>query len=89
MSAVNIRPVTDLRSKFNEIEADIKSGPVFLTKNGYGSMVLMSLEKYSDITAEMENKLMEADLEASADKSRYSLNEAFDLIRRHMDEERL
>ena len=34
MQAVNIRPVTDLRNKFNEIEADIKSGPVFLTNNG-------------------------------------------------------
>ena len=88
---INIRPVSDLRNKFPEVEAQVlqNNQPVFLTKNGYGSMVLMSLEKYSDITAEMENKLMEADLEASADKTRYSLNEAFDLIRRHMDEERL
>ena len=37
MHAVDIRPVTDLRGKFNEIEADIKPGPVFLTKNGYGT----------------------------------------------------
>ena len=43
MQAVNIRPVTDLMSKFNEVEADIKSGPVFLTKNGYGASVMLSI----------------------------------------------
>ena len=32
MQTLNIRPVTDLRSKFNEIESDIKAGPVFFTK---------------------------------------------------------
>ena len=44
MHAVNIRSVTDLRSKFSEIEDDIKSGPVFLTKNGYGASVMLSIE---------------------------------------------
>ena len=43
MQAVNIRPVTDLRSKFNEIETDIKSGPVFLSENGYGATVMLSI----------------------------------------------
>ena len=37
-----IRPVSDLRNKFSEIETLVaeKKSPVFLTKNGYGSMVL-------------------------------------------------
>ena len=49
---INIRPVSDLRNKFPEIEElVIESGkPVFLTKNGYGSMVLLSLEQYSALT---------------------------------------
>ncbi|WP_161950122.1 type II toxin-antitoxin system Phd/YefM family antitoxin, partial [Streptococcus suis] len=40
---LNIRPVSDLRNRFSEIESDvIENGePVFLTKNGYGSMVVM------------------------------------------------
>ena len=44
---LNIRPVSDLRNKFPEIEQTVlQSGePVFLTKNGYGSMVLLSLER--------------------------------------------
>ncbi|NLG57701.1 MAG: type II toxin-antitoxin system prevent-host-death family antitoxin, partial [Clostridiales bacterium] len=36
---LNIRPVSDLRNNFREIEESVKSGkPVYLTKNGYGSM---------------------------------------------------
>ena len=42
---INIRPVSDLRNKFPEIEELVlKNGePVYLTKNGYGSMVVMSI----------------------------------------------
>ena len=40
---INIRPVSDLRNKFTEIEESVKRGqPVYLTKNGYGSMVVLS-----------------------------------------------
>ena len=39
---IHIRPVSDLRNKFTEIENVVKEGsPVYLTKNGYGSMVVM------------------------------------------------
>ena len=46
---INIRPVSDLRNKFPEIEETVigSNAPVFLTKNGYGTMVLMSIEQYS------------------------------------------
>ena len=48
---IQIRPVSDLRNKFPEIERVVKEGqPVYLTKNGYGSMVVMSLEKYAELT---------------------------------------
>lgn len=44
---IQIRPVSDLRNKFTEIENTVKTGePVYLTKNGYGSMVVMSIEAY-------------------------------------------
>ena len=59
---LNIRPVSDLRNKFSEIEETVKRGqPVYLTKNGYGSMVVMSLEQYSALTENVEAKLDEAD----------------------------
>ena len=60
---INIRPVSDLRNKFPEIEKIVmETGePVYLTKNGYGSMVVMSIEQYSALTDEVELKLDEAD----------------------------
>ena len=52
---IQIRPVSDLRNKFPEIETIVNSGkPVYLTKNGYGSMVVMSLKKYSKLIEDAE-----------------------------------
>ena len=51
---LDIRPVSDLRNKFSEIEETVKGGqPVYLTKNGYGSMVVLSLEQYAALTDEV------------------------------------
>lgn len=48
---IQIRPISDLRNKFNEIESIVNDGePVYLTKNGYGSMVVMSLELFAELT---------------------------------------
>ena len=48
---IQIRPVSDLRNKFPEIETLVNSGnPVYLTKNGYGAMVVLSLEEYASLT---------------------------------------
>lgn len=43
-----IRPVSDLRNNFADISRTVhETGkPVFLTKNGYGDMVVMSMEAY-------------------------------------------
>ena len=55
---IQIRPVSDLRNKFTEIESTVKAGsPVYLTKNGYGSMVVMSIETYSRLTESAEDAL--------------------------------
>lgn len=41
---LQIRPVSDLRNKFTDIEKIVNGGePVYLTKNGYGAMVVLSL----------------------------------------------
>jgi len=50
-----IRPVSDLRNKFADISRLVHetAEPVFLTKNGYGDMVVMSIEAY-------ENKVFES-----------------------------
>ncbi len=53
---INIRPVSDLRNKYPEIEELVlkEDEAVYLTKNGYGSMVVMSLEKYSNMIEKLE-----------------------------------
>mgnify|MGYP005756233555 CR=1 FL=1 len=55
---INIRPVSDLRNKYPEIEELVlkEDEAVYLTKNGYGSMVVMSLEKYSNIMEKLDLK---------------------------------
>ena len=57
-----IRPVSDLRNKYPEIEDLVlrEDEAVYLTKNGYGSMVVLSLEKYSEMLKALdEEKLLE------------------------------
>ncbi len=80
---MHIRPVSDLRNKYPEIEETVlKSGePVFLTKNGYGSMVLLSLEQYAVLTDDVEHALDEADRAAQLSDTRYSGEEVFSRVR--------
>ena len=71
-----------MRNKFPEIERVVKEGqPVYLTKNGYGSMVVMSLEKYAELTDDIEIKLDEADKEAEMTDVRYTGDEVFSRVR--------
>ncbi len=76
-----IRPVSDLRNNFADISKIVHatSEPVFLTKNGYGDMVVMSIEAYENklFKSETYHKLREAELEAKSTKQRYSHNEVF------------
>jgi len=84
---IKIRPVSDLRNKFTEIEKTVKNGePVFLTKNGYGSMVVLSLEHYAALTDEIEIKLDEADKAAALDHVRYTEEELFSKVRSRINE---
>lgn len=84
---ITIRPVSDLRNKFTEIEESVKKGePVYLTKNGYGSMVVLSLEQYAALTDEIEMKLDEADKAVAADSVRYTEDEVFSRVRNRIHE---
>ena len=80
---LHIRPVSDLRNKFPEIESTVlKNGePVYLTKNGYGSMVLLSLEQYAALTDDIELALDEADKAADLSDLRYSGQKVFSRVR--------
>jgi prevent-host-death family protein len=62
-----IKPISDLRNNFNEIsEICHKEGePVFITKNGQGDLVVMSLALYEKLESliELYQKLGEAEQE--------------------------
>ena len=83
---IQIRPVSDMRNKFSEIESIVREGsPVYLTKNGYGSMVVLSIDEYSrlvDEQAYMEKILDEADREAEESDVRLTLEEVQANVRR-------
>jgi len=80
---IEIRPVSDLRNKFPEIESVVNSGkPVYLTKNGYGAMVVMSLEQYAELTDELEVKLDEADRAAVVSNERLTHEEVFSRLKK-------
>lgn len=63
----NIRPISDLRNNANEISEFCRRErePVFITRNGVGDMVVMSIEAYERQQAliELYGKLSEAEAE--------------------------
>ena len=101
---INIRPVSDLRNKYPEIEDLVlkEDEAVYLTKNGYGSMVVMSLEKYSQImklldiekaietkfaNIKLEDVLKELDEELDNPNTEYlTHDEVFNKIRRKLND---
>jgi len=80
MSAIpKIRPVSDLRNKFSDISRSVHetNAPIFLTKNGRGDMVVMSLAAYERnlFDSEIYLKLKEAEYQAASVKKRYTHDE--------------
>ena len=61
-----IRPIKDLRNT-NEISelCHERNEPVYITKNGYGHLVVMSMETYREklAKADLYDKLAEAEME--------------------------
>lgn len=83
---IQIRPVSDLRNKFPNIEKAVGGGePVFLTKNGYGTMVVLSLEAYSKLTDGAELLLDEADKAVIEENRRFTYEEVFANLRRRVN----
>ena len=86
-----IRPVSDLRNHFAEISKIVHetSQPVFLTKNGYGDMVVMSIEAFNELQFESEiySKLQEAEKEAELTEKRYSSKDVLMTMREAIEGE--
>ena len=80
-----IRPVSDLRNNFADISKTVHetAKPVFLTKNGYGDMVVLSMEAFESLQFESEVyfKLQAAEREAELTDKRYSSREVLQAMR--------
>ena len=79
-----IRPIKDLRdtSKISEICHKEKE-PVFITKNGYGDLVVMSMETYEKSLAKLDlyQKLGEAEAQIKNEKELLDGEEVFEELR--------
>lgn len=85
---MQIRPISDLRNKFTEIEKAVQDGsPVYLTKHGYGSMVVMSMETYNRLIFYYENALDFADKTATESMERMTHEDVFGMIREKINAE--
>lgn len=84
-----IRPVSDLRNNFAEItrEVQLTGEPVFLTKNGVGSIVVMSMESYEKnrYDSMVYDKLREAELQAASTTVRLTHEEVMKKARAFLD----
>ena len=70
-----IKPISDLRNKANQISdlAETMDGPIFITRNGEGDLVVMSMAHYSrlQLKHELFSKLAVAQSQrASGDRGR-------------------
>jgi len=77
----NIRPLTDLRNKTTDVAdlAHAEREPVFITKNGYADLVLMSMDTYKNSFARLEvyDKLASSQAEVASETSLQTLDEVF------------
>lgn len=82
---LDIRPISDLRNDFGNIEKEVNGSdkPIIFTKNGRGSMVLMSLDKYTKMAnlEYVERALDEADAYAKAYSENMTHDEVFSKLR--------
>ena len=80
-----IRPITDLRNT-TEISdlCHARREPVFITKNGYGDLVVMSIETYEAMmeTAAVDTAIAEAESELERDGQLYDAKDALASLRR-------
>lgn len=83
-----IKPISDLRNNFSEISRIVHEDnePVFLTKNGYGDMVVMSIEQYEVFSQELriDLALTEAQIEAINNPTRYDFNDVASSLRNRL-----
>lgn len=86
---MTILPLTSLRNKYSEISKRCKQTgePIYLTKNGEGDLVIMSVEAYEKQLAllKMKERLLDIELEQKTGAKYYSLDELDSALRKIVD----
>jgi len=85
-----IKPSTALRNEYNHISDLCKERhePVFLTKDGEGDLVVMSIEAYRrrEEMLDLREKLLSAEASRVSGADTYSIAEVSDRLRGLIDE---
>lgn len=79
-----IRPIKDLRNTTEISElCHLSKEPIFITKNGYGDLVVMSMETYEKSLAKLElyQKLAEAEAQIKKGEELLEGEEVFEKLR--------
>jgi prevent-host-death family protein len=85
-----IKPISDLRNKASEISelAHRSDEPIFITKNGEGDLVVMSMAHYANLQKKLElyGKLAVAQAQKAAGDRGRTLAEVMKDLRRKLRE---
>lgn len=85
-----IKPSTALRNEYNDIARFCKEKmqPVFLTKNGEGDLVVMSIETYAhrEEMLDLREKLLEAEAARISGAKTYTIKEVSEKLKGLIDE---
>lgn len=88
ISVENIRPSSELRNKYNEISNLCKETrkPVYITVNGHGDTVILSLEQFNQMQAELELLKMLSESEDDVRNNRVKpVTDTFNDIRKKLE----
>ena len=81
---LDIRPIKDLRdtTEISKLCQESKE-PIYITKNGYGHLVVMSIETYKDklAKADLYEKLAEAENQIKYGEELLDAKAVFDILR--------
>lgn len=85
-----IKPSTALRNEYNDISRLCKEQrePIYITRNGEGDLVVMSIEAYErrEAMLDIREKLLESERQRLAGVPVYSLDEVEARLRERIDE---
>ena len=80
-----IMPITDLRDTTGVSNmCHSLNEPIYITKNGYGDMVIMSMDTFDKMTEalKIDNAIMSTEKQFAEDRKAANAQEVFSILRR-------